>query len=329
VSPSPHSLSPPRVSLRTEVERVHHSAIPLPPNSQLLSPELFAAAHSKSPAAKIFNRLEPSTPSGASSEGAAIQAGGEENLSEVRGSPSPEVAGVERKEQDLEALERSLFSTETALLSSWMERYNFSSQPQIKSPHTPGLGLNHSSSSYSSPAFDPTNYSTPLSINEIYRDSSEEKPRGVEARTRGLGRATMIYSKQEFGIFGAPVPLADRDIRQSLSPGTGTTVSSHLSPTSPMERQEHPLRHALRSKSPQLALRRHSGDNSGPLSGPVYNSPDPQSPPSINSRAFSKESLRLPPSQRYLEAMTVASIAKTKKGMSAPSGAMRTPNEWK
>lgn len=315
----PNSPSHHLVSLRTEIERVHHSAIPIPPNSHPLSLPEPSADHAKSPVAKIFNQMNqtrgssPSTPSGTSP--GASQVNCEVGLSR---SQSPEVE-VEPKEKDLDALERTLFSTDNAHFSSWMDRYSFSSQPQIKSPVRP-----HSLNYFSSP-LDSTKYPTPHSINEIYRDSSEEL-KGVEASR--FGRSTMIYSKQEFGIFGAPVPLPDRDIRQSLSPGTGTTYHSHTSSTPPTERQEHPLRQALRCKSPQLALRR-SGDNSGPLSGPVYNSPDPQSPPGINSRAFSKESLRLPPSQRYQEAMTVASIAKAKRGIRAPSGAMRTPNEWK
>jgi hypothetical protein len=233
--------------------------------------------------------------------------------------------GEEGEGRDWDLLERSLLSSggeRGGGVSSWMERYSFTTSTGRSPQPSPELSARYHSSPLSS-----ATHSLPLSINEIHRDP----PR--EGSPVSGGRPTMLYSKEEFGIFGAAtVPLPGREKRKPPSPGNlGLSPSAPLGSLTPLspEKKEHPLRSALRSKSPQLALRRLSGDNRGPLSGPVYNSPDPQSPPAINSRAFSKESLRLPPSQRYQEAMTVAAISKARKVTSAPSGALRTANEWK
>lgn len=292
--------TPPCVLLRTEVERIHPSAIPLPPNS---SPPMIPV----SPTAKIFNRsVTPTFPLQETLQSPIAQP-----LLDAAHLVSPFLS-EENKDHDLDALEKSLLSN--GRTSSWIERYSVTSKP--KSPLTPPF-VDHST-------YSPGKYSTPMSINEFYRDPPGTSPSSAKKMEEKLGRNTMIYSKEQFGIFGAPVPLPDRENRYSLSPG-------HLqnSPTTPSDKKEHPLRQALRTKSPQLAIRRLSGDNTAPLSGPVYNTPDPQSPPAINSRAFSKEVHRLPVTQRYQEAMTVSSLSKSKKVVSTPSAAVRTQTEWK
>lgn len=163
--------------------------------------------------------------------------------------------------------------------------------------------------------------SLPPSINEVYREPNDSKSpiKSPSKSLDHLGRSTILYAKENFGIFGASLPLPDR--KPPTPEGINTTSLNE-------KRKEHLLHTALRAKSPQLTLRK-STDNTGPLSGPVYTPPDPNTSPKINPKLISKESLRLPVSSRFQEGKTFSSISKTKKTISAPSGATRTTKEWK
>mmetsp|Transcript_10696 Transcript_10696/g.16209 ORF Transcript_10696/g.16209 Transcript_10696/m.16209 type:complete len:1036 (-) Transcript_10696:74-3181(-) len=213
---------------------------------------------------------------------------------------------------DLDALEKSLLAP--AEETSWVQRYM--KQPSVER----SLSNSHSFMELSSRS--PTE-GLPRSINESYADNSPSdllhhkkpvqrfRPTLIDARRKDLYTSSPRDSESDYG-----------------SPGSNSGGAKHTpSPDSKLKAREHPLHAALRSKSPNLAFKKPSYA-SPPLSGPVT-SKDTRSPSPPFRHKSSRSALHIPPSQRYRLAPTEAFLAKKKKAISAPIGAVRVSGDWK